>query len=419
MEDIINVGTFIRYLTYYLKLGIYANKDKALFLLENTKNSTTVPTEDMKKGNILEKCIKLYNKYKLIENSDKISGEDETTIRKCLKRFNLVLKIDPDGKPIDIRDKKNQLRMVYLKEHPSISKDDLDSMMEHARNYKIDVLVGVPLIFILRDGNYKKLLWQYTRALFYITQLLISNVGKEEKDKNIKYKHEVFNDAAQKLEVILENITKIEEEIKIRQAMSLDDFLNKRLVKSGISEKNVKEASNEVKEIFNRKGLGNNQTMFKMIDSISNKLSSIDLSQGNIVQNMFSIAQNVAQEMRGDLEKDPEKFRDTLGTITEIFKDVMNQDNHMDKMSEKNCSHNEFSQNNDNVTDNFKKIFDVFFSISNEKNVCNNDVVRKLEDIIKSNGLNRDDFFKSVMSSNGEIDILKLEKYLRNINVKK
>ncbi|MEM3062417.1 MAG: hypothetical protein QW303_02575, partial [Nitrososphaerota archaeon] len=239
MGDIVNIGTFIKFLTYYLKLGIYANKDKASFLSEEAKplkDQAIVLSEDVKKGNILEKCIKLYNKYKLIETSKKISREDETVIRKCLKRFNLVLKIDSDGKPINIRDKKNQLRMVYLKEHSSISKDDVESMIEHAINYKINILVGVPLTFILCDGKYKKLSWQYTRALFYITQLLISNVGKEERDKNANFKQEVFDDAAQKLEVILENISKIENEIKINQAMSLDEFLNNKLVKSGISE---------------------------------------------------------------------------------------------------------------------------------------------------------------------------------------
>ena len=90
MENIINNKTFIKYLTYYLKMGIYVNKG--------------IPKEQEP---ILDRCIKLYNQYKTIEISAKQSDEDEVSIRKCQKRLNLVLKIDDESYPVDIRKKEN------------------------------------------------------------------------------------------------------------------------------------------------------------------------------------------------------------------------------------------------------------------------------------------------------------------------
>ncbi len=70
--------------------------------------------------------------------------------------------------------------------------------------------------------------------------------------------------------------------------MAIDVFLNNKLTKTGINDKNINEARNEVKEIFEKKGMGNDTPMGKMIDSISDKLGNLDLSGGNLFQNMFS-----------------------------------------------------------------------------------------------------------------------------------
>ena len=69
----INIGSFTKNLTYYIKLGIYINKG-------TDKDST------------LERCIKLHNKYKTIEASPEISDIDEAFVRKWSKTFESHIK---------------------------------------------------------------------------------------------------------------------------------------------------------------------------------------------------------------------------------------------------------------------------------------------------------------------------------------
>lgn len=386
MEDTINIGTFIQHLTYYIKIGIYINKGTD-------------------KDAVLERCIKLYNKYKTIEASKEISQEDEIYIRKCLKRLNLVLKIDHQNNPIDIKTKENQLKMIYLEPHTSLPNNNIQEMIIFATENNINILTDIPLMFILRESKYQDLLWQYTRSLFYISQLLISRVDSnaDPKDKNIITKRKIFDESAGYLESILVIISDIEEKMKLNQVMALDKFLNTKLIKTGINEQNVNEAKQEVKDIFVKKGLGQDNSMNRMIDSISDKLTSIDLSKGNIIQNMFGIAQNVAQEMKGDLENNPEKFQDTIGAITEVFKEAMNDS----------------SKNGDEIPSDLKNMFNTILgsSIGNQDGAePTEDINKILETIIQNNGLDRNDFFNSIRDDNGEINVDKLENYL-NINI--
>ncbi|XWV26452.1 hypothetical protein QJ857_gp0617 [Tupanvirus soda lake] len=388
MEDIINIGTFIQHLTYYIKIGIYINKG-------TDKDAT------------LERCIKLYNKYKTIEASKDISEQDETFVRKCLKRLNLILKVNSDGSPVDITNKENQLKMVFLKAHQSLANDDLKGMLEHAAKYNITILTEIPLLFILRESKYQELLWQYTRSLFYISQYLISKVDSDAdpKDKTIMIKQKVMDDSFSKLENILVTISETEEKIKINEVLALDKFLNSVLIKTGINESNVNEARQEVKDIFNKKGLGQDNSMTKMIDLISDNLTKIDLSGGNIIQSMFGIAQNVAQEMRGDLEKNPEKFQSTIGAITEVFQEAMN----------------DTAKDGEEVPSELKNMFNQILSVSpmgpngDSKELSNEDITKSLESIIQANGLDRDKFYESIKGDNEEIDVGKLEKMLMNL----
>lgn len=384
MENIINIGTFIEHLTYYIKIGIYINKGTD-------------------KNKILERCIKLYNKYKTIEAAEEINEEDETFVRKCLKRLNLILKVDDDGNPIDIRKKESQLKMVYFEPHASLINNDMESMVEYANENNIHILTEIPLTFILRESKYQELLWQYTRSLFYISQLLISFVdaNADPASSTVIAKHKIFDDAALKLETILVNISDLEEKIKLNEIMTLDKFLNSKLVKTGINEKNVSDARKEVKEIFQKKGLGNDNSMTKMIDLISDNLNGIDLSKGNIIQSMLGIAQNVAQEMKGDLEQNPEKFQNTLGAITEVFQEAMQE-----------------NKNGDEIPADLKNMFNTVLSTvksDGHPGANEEEITKALEGIIESNGLDRDEFLTAIKSENGELDVDKLENYLTKL----
>ena len=388
MEDIINIDTFNQHLTYYIKIGIYINKGTD-------------------KDAILERCIKLYNKYKTIEASKEVSDRNETFVRRCLKRLNLILKINTNGAPIDITNKQNQLKMAYFKGHPSLANDDMTSMIDYATKYNIMILSEIPLTFILRESKYQELLWQYTRSLFYISQILISKVDADAdpNDEIIIAKQKVMDEAIDKLETILVSISETEEKIKLNQVLSLDKFLNTKLVKTGINENNINDAKQEVKEIFIKKGLGQDDTMTNLIDKISSELTKVDLSKGNIIQSMLGIAQNVAQDMRGDLENNPERFQNTIGAITEVFQDAME----------------DTSKNGETVPPELKNMFNQILAVSplghnnNGKELTEEEIAKSLDPIIQANGLNREQFYESIKNNNGEIDVSKLEGLLMNL----
>uniref|UniRef100_A0A6C0LR20 Uncharacterized protein n=1 Tax=viral metagenome TaxID=1070528 RepID=A0A6C0LR20_9ZZZZ len=306
MEQIITNGTFVEYLTYFLKIGIYANK--------GTTN------ED-----ILEKSIKIFNKFKTIETTKKISDNDQSLVRKCLKRLNLILKLDDDYNPLDVKIKNHQANILRYKVHSSISNDSLDEMIIWAEKDKFHIITGIPMTFMLKEGCYQELLWQHVRLLFYISQILISNT------KNPTSLHEeVSKDAFLNLEKVLLKISDLEEETKVNKIMSLDKFLNSKLLKTGINDKSLGEARQEIKGLFQKKGLGDNISMNKMIDAISGKMGEIDFTKGNIIQSVMGIAQHVSNEVQTDFQNDPEGFRGTLGALTDVFKELISDPNNND-----------------------------------------------------------------------------------------
>lgn len=395
MEDIVNIGTFVEHLTYFIKIGIFINK------------GTT-------KENLLDQCIKLYNKFKTIEACKDISDEDEAIIRRCLKRLNLVLKVDSNGKPIDLTNKENQLRMALLTPHPSLESDDMELMIKHANKYNINILTQIPLNFILRDSKYQKLLWQYTRSLFYISQIIVSKVNPNAdlNDKITMTKEKISEESIEILGKVLISISEIEKEINLSKIMALDKFLNTKLIKTGINEDDVDEANQEVKQIFKRKGLDSNNSIMKMVDSISTRLKKQDLSQGNIIENMFQIAQEVTGEITADIKAGdgPEKFQDTIGAITEVFQEAMENT----------------GENSEQIPSEIKSVFKQLMSISpltnngeNVQNIDEGEIFQVLENIIQTNGLDRSEFYKSVVNNKGEIDTNQIENFLisnKNIN---
>ena len=305
MEDIINVGLFIQHLLYYLKSCIYINK------------GTTDDT-------ILERCIVLHNKLIKIGGSEGISEDDETFIRKCLKRLNLVLKIDAEGNPVDIRKKENQLKMIILQPHPSLTIDDSSSMLEYATKHKINILTGIPLTFILKtDSQHFQILWQYTRSLFYISQVIISkNDGVEPNDS---VKNKIFESGTEKLEDILQIISNLEEKSQLGKSLALDSYLKHSLIE-GFSKINlgkidkgqIDSAKGDIKELFKKKGIKDDNFVLKMMDSVYDKLMGTDFSSGNIMETVFSISQNVHSEF----EINPDQMQDVVSAVCEIFKEM-------------------------------------------------------------------------------------------------
>lgn len=308
MEFVITNTQFLEYLTYFIKLGIYVNKGTD-------------------RNDLLEKCVKLYNKYKLIEKKTERSKEEEEFIRKTVKRWNLVLKMD-GSLLVDIKDKVNQTKILNFSYHPALKSGNMKEFVDFASKHNIDILTDIPFNFMLRDSKYQEMMWLYCRAIFYMSQVIVTYT-QNESDPKYSLKKEIYDESSVQIATILNAITDLDEKMKVNNVMALDKYMKEKLVSSGIDSKKISDAKNEVKEIFQKKGIKTEGTMHKMIDSISDKITQMDLSQGNIVQSMFDVAQNVATEIRADIESDPEQFKQTLGAITEIFQETMsdNSDN--------------------------------------------------------------------------------------------
>ena len=114
----------------------------------------------------------------------------------------------------------------------------------------------VPLTFVLKDSKYQELLWQYTRSLFCITQLLLAKTKEtaDPTDPNVIAKRQIFDEAMETFEGVLEAIETTEEKMKLDQMMAVDKFMNSVLIKTGINEKDVNDARQEVKNIFFKEG---------------------------------------------------------------------------------------------------------------------------------------------------------------------
>jgi len=118
-----------------------------------------------------------------------------------------------------------------------------------------------------------------------------------------------------------------------------------------------------------------------------------------LVQSMFSMAQSVAEEMRPELENDPDAFQNTLGSITEIFQDMMST----------------ADQEGNTMPAEFKEIAMMATSMmSADPTTPSNpdDISALLERMIQANGLDRDAFYNSMNGDNGQLDMSKLQLFL-------
>lgn len=387
MEDIINEKIFIEYLTYYIKIGIYINK--------GTYDDYT-----------LDRCISLYNKFKKIEASAEKTDNDNAFVRRCYKRLNLVLKTEPDLTPVDIQDKNNQPRIYFLPVHSSIINNSVNDMIEYASTNDINILTDIPLNFILRESKYQELLWQYTRALFYISDFIVSNikVNGTTNDRKILARLKNMDDAIKNLEVILDDISKTQEQIKINEVLALDKFINTKLIKTGINEIDINTAKNKIKEKFKTKGLGDNKTLNTMVDSITDTLRDIDMSQGNVVERIFGISHDIAKTMKPELEKNPENMQPTIQTILEVFQEIME-------------TTDEEEEGDDALPSELKDLFGSLVSMAPKMNgsggeMDEENIAKTLDLLATSKGIDKDAFYKEITSQNGNIDLGKLESML-------
>lgn len=399
MADIVNISTFLGNLSYLIKVGIYINKGT---------------DQDA----VLEKCIKLYNKYKTIETSLSTKSADKIFVRKCLKRLNLTFKVDELGNPVDLSNKENQIKMVFLKEHSSILNNDMESMLEYANKHKINVVSGIPLTFILRDGIYQKLLWQYVRYIFYITQILISKEDSQNSSGKIGIKAKILEESMEKIESILEELFRIEEEMKLSKILSLDKFLNNRLIKGGITAKEANKAKKEILGIFSKKGVKSDEPVYKILDRISERITDTDLTGEGAFQKIINISFGVVKEVKDDIGDDPEKLKDSMSIMKDIFMETLADPEQNEHIPEniKQLS-NIFLQNTDGdinedsakvIAENIDKV--ISSDSGGDLNPENVSFLKGLKNCINKKEI---DVFKGAMDDNGEINIGRLKDIVK------
>ena len=381
--DIITIKLFLEYLTYFLKLSVHVNKG-----IDNER--------------VLNKLILLYNKFKVIESAKEHSDSDEKSVRIVLKRLNLSLKVTKKNNPIDINDKSNQTKILSLKEHPAIMNDNLDAMITYANNNKTEILQGIPLWLVIREGKYQRLLWQYVRILFLISQMIIANPYGPEKDT---LKTKVYDDSLVVFANVLEKIESLESSLKTDQILELDDFCKIKLVK--VESEDVGIAMEEIQSIFEKRGLAKNRTMRKLMDKITSKIPQVTTADGNIASNIIGIGKSVADEIIPELQDNPDDVREILEVLPEIFSDLLSHEALQDtsKMPKELRSALEMVKG---------LIGNNAYSKDNESG--GESIMLALEDFAKANGISKDEFFKMIIDDNGVISHTKLEQTIDMIN---
>lgn len=268
----------------------------------------------------LDRCVTLYNKLADIQlaiNKKNDTKENNDYLRVVIKRINLVLKTDNDCKQLDLADKSVQTKCAILPIHPAIKSDDLMQLIDYAESTQINLLKDIPLSFILSQSKYQTIIWQYLRCIFYITQALISFTT----DPTMTVRQQLYNEALDCISTITNIISNNDNMKKMTESFKNDTFLNKKLVNINSGQIETVEATNEIKKMFERKGVKKN----KILDSVLNKITSA-LGGQNMTSapNLMLMVNDIVSGLSGDVGN-PEDLTDLFGTVKEVLQDTLSQ----------------------------------------------------------------------------------------------
>ena len=109
-------------------------------------------------------------------------------------------------------------------------------------------------------------------------------------------------------------------------------------------DKSIFDAREQVKELLRNKGVDVNSATMEMVDMISSKLSSANLSENNLYSKCFDIAQNVVEEMK---PKTDEILKD-CNIINQVFQEYICNDNENTSSTPSKLSNQSVNDNVDN-----------------------------------------------------------------------
>jgi hypothetical protein len=302
-KEMITTGLFLIYLKYYLQVIIFVNK--------GTMDDFSLQT-----------CIDTYNR---------LMDGDEKYLRVIQKRYNLLLKMDNNNKPVDIQDKNNQTKMIYLTPHSSLQENNLENFLAHTQKYHICIFKGVPSNFILKDCKYRELIWQYTRLLFFISQVILTKTEKKLSPSEMNHYQNIRSLSMDLIEKILEDVGQIEKKMMLAKLISTDEFLQVSLKSDKYNKEELNEAREIIKNIFKKKGMGNNHPLHKIIDTVVEKLDKEDVTSGNIFEQVQNIGLDVAGQLQGEFSNNPKEFQENMAGITNVFREIVSDDSEIGK----------------------------------------------------------------------------------------
>jgi hypothetical protein len=309
VKEELDVNKFLEYIANILRIAIYINRT----------------TDELA---VLQKCVDMYETVVSIIKQKELTDESKLYITKLVKRCNIILKTQ-DSKPLNIQDKNIQRNIMEYAPNTSIELDSLKSFKVYIeKNYEdgaINLFPEIPLKFILyankKCDHLGRLNWQYMRCAFYISQIILA------KDKDI----ELVEATVDYITEILEEIEKLDKHYDITKELNNDEFLKAKISRLSVDEDDLDEASENVKKMLTDK-LGEDNILVEIIGRITEGMRDSEFEEGNMMQNMFSIAQTVCSEFRHRFEEQPDILQQSVVTVQGIFKEHVTSESDFGQM---------------------------------------------------------------------------------------
>lgn len=234
---------------------------------------TNVNTED---DVSLNKCCKFYNNM-----VDKIVTDE--MIVKIFKYYNLQWRVH-DHQPLNARNAEHVEQFIKYPIHESLIQDDMMQGIAWIQAHgHLKFLTTIPNAFLFgSDTEYKPVLWQYLRHLFFVSQLIVKSELPDEFAEYFAQSYTFWEDSQAKLKQLGEMYGL---RAKMDQCKFSQITLKPLPVPASANVQDTKKITNMMMEFFGMEGDANEEDMplKTILESVTgnidfNKLKTGDLS---------------------------------------------------------------------------------------------------------------------------------------------